>query len=92
MENLQLEQVLAAVALIILTLYLFLRKPSKPEVKPLHDYKRIDPTQEKVIPIKELWLFPCRGVQGVKVDELLISTLGIKYDRQYILMKKENMM
>ena len=40
--------------------------------------------KEKEVPILELYLYPCRGMTGIKMDELQLGEHGIRYDRIFV--------
>ena len=47
--------------------------------------------QEKPVKIQRLLIYPCRGVQGIDVDHVKVSRLGIKYDREWAVYNREKM-
>lgn len=49
----------------------------------------IEECEEKRVPIKSMWLYPVRGVKGIKVDHLEVSPTGIKNDRIWCMLDKK---
>ena len=41
--------------------------------------------------IEELYLYPCRGIPGIKVDSLHLGEYGIMHDRIFAIINTENL-
>ena len=50
---------------------------------------RTHKNDEIKIPIRELYLYPCRGVPGAKVDSVQLGEHGIRYDRIFIIINDD---
>ena len=51
----------------------------------------MEPADEKEIPIKGIYIYPIRGMKGIKVDVAEIQPHGIKNDRVWVVISKEKM-
>ena len=51
----------------------------------------IKQNDEKDIKIKELYLYPIRGVKGIKVKSAEVGPLGLKYDRYWTIINVKKM-
>ena len=51
----------------------------------------IKESHEKEIKIKAIFIYPIRGVKGMKVKECEIGPYGIKKDRNWVIISKEKM-
>jgi len=47
--------------------------------------------QEKIVPIKSIWLYPVRGIKGFKVQWCEITPHGLKNDRTWVILSKATM-
>ena len=65
---------------------LALRKRYKSAKKPIHS------SDEKLIPISEMYVYPIRGMRaGSEVDSFELGAYGIKYDREIVLVTKKDL-
>lgn len=88
--------ILAFLGAVVVLFFLTILKKSK-KVKPQSDdfnhvaniAKSYDldlkPEDEKEIPIKSIYIYPIRGVKGIKVDEIEVSPFGVKGDRNWVI-------
>lgn len=51
----------------------------------------VKPDQEKDVKIEKLYLYPMRGIMGIEVDSLKVSSLGIKYDREWAIYETDKL-
>ena len=63
---------------------------AKNRIKEIYNLK-LEPADEKPIPIKALYLYPVRGIKGIRVDVAEIQPFGLKNDRQWVIIDKEKM-
>lgn len=47
--------------------------------------------KERPIKIDHIFIFPCRGIKGLEVDSVKVSSSGIKYDREFAIVDKEKL-
>jgi len=52
---------------------------------------KIKPNQEKSVKIKEMYLYPVRGVLGIKVKWVEITPFGLKLDRNWVIIGTKKM-
>lgn len=52
---------------------------------------KIKPNQEKSVKIKEMYLYPIRGVLGIKVNWVEITPFGLKQDRNWVIISTKKM-
>ena len=45
------------------------------------------PVVEKPIPIHKLLIYPVRGVNGIEVDKLELTSGGAKLDREWVIIR-----
>ena len=45
----------------------------------------------KTVKLKSLWLYPVRGVKGIKCDHLVVTPHGIKNDRLWVILDKKKL-
>ena len=45
----------------------------------------VKPSDEKPIEIKQLFLYPVRGIRGIEVESLELTPLGPKGDRNWVM-------
>ena len=53
--------------------------------KSVNNYTNYKKEDELEVPIKQLFVYPCRGIPGAEVDELELGEHGIRYDRIFII-------
>ena len=51
----------------------------------------IKPSEEKPIPIRKLYLYPIRGVQGVEVESIELTPLGFRFDRNWVIINAKTL-
>ena len=57
------------------------------QIRKLYDLS-ISPSRENDVKIKDIYLYPFRGVRGVKVDHCEITPYGLKRDRLWVIVSK----
>jgi hypothetical protein len=45
----------------------------------------LKPEDETAIPIKSIYVYPVRGIKGIKVQEIEVTPFGIKGDRNWVI-------
>lgn len=51
----------------------------------------VEPRREKEVKIKSIWLYPVRGIRGMKVDHCEITPYGLKQDRNWVTISVKTM-
>lgn len=51
----------------------------------------LEPADEKPIAIKGIYIYPIRGIKGIKVDVAEVQPFGLKNDRQWVIICKKKM-
>ncbi len=54
------------------------------KIKELYDLD-VKPNREKSVKIHEIYLYPVRGIKGVKVDHVETTPFGLKQDRNWVI-------
>lgn len=49
----------------------------------------VDITEEQIVTVTELVIYPCKSVQGIKVQEAKVGLEGFELDREWFLLAKE---
>jgi len=76
--------------------FVLLKFTAKPEVnerleylqdlyKSVSDSGRYTKEAEQEVPIKQLFMYPCRGIPGAEVDEIELGEHGVRYDRIFMI-------
>lgn len=51
----------------------------------------VKPKLEKAVKIKAIFLYPVRGIRGIKVDHCEITPFGLKNDRNWVIISRKTM-
>lgn len=68
-----------------------LNNPEDKDIRSKYRFDKIRHEDERPIRIRELWVYPMRGIMGIQVPAIKLTKYGVKYDREWALYDKDTL-
>lgn len=65
--------------------------PDDKDIRSKYRFENIRHEDERPIQVKELWVYPMRGIMGIQVPAIKVTKYGVKYDREWALYDKDTL-